>query len=207
MHFPRGIDPDIVNAWNGQPREMITLVALEIFGKLPRKPALLGPSENIVTLPERTESFVVEKIFAKYRGSNFDSWFLGRVEEPMAAATLHAQLLLRYSTDPAIIEDLGGYFKARITIADINHAKESGALRKNCVYIVYVEDKVRLPEDEPFAHDNEKGGRSVLRAVFFGWHDDGWGVDAYQVSDPGGWDEGYWILSRNSLKSQSSKIL
>lgn len=196
LHFPRGIDPDIVNTWNGQPKEVITEAVMEVFGKLPQKPALLGPPSIIATIPGRTENFVVQKNFAKYRGNNFDNWLVGKVDEPMGGTSLQTQPLLRNSKDPGIIAELGGNLKARVTLADIDYAKNNGMLRKDKVYIGYVEDEIRFPEDEAFSYVNEKGKKVVLRAVNFYWDDGGWDANADSVADPIEWHAGHLLLSR-----------
>jgi len=160
---------------------------------------LLGPAVDIITIPDRTSNFVVQKDFAKYRGGNFDGWFIGKVEEAITGAVLRAQPLLRSSTDPAIIAELGGNLKARITLADINHAEKNGALRKNVVYMGYVEDIIRFPADEAFSYINEKGEKCVLRAVYFRWRDDGWDAYARSVVRPFEWIAGSQVFSRNSV--------
>jgi len=162
----------------------------------PPKP-LLGPPVDIITVPDR-EEFVVPENFAKLWGSNCEKWFRGKVEEPITGAILRAQRLLRPSTDPAIIAALGGSLKARITLADINAAKESGALKKGVVYIGYKEDEIRFPADEPFSYINEKGDKCVLRAVDFVWSGDGWSAFANSVGLPDEWSAGNQVLSRNS---------
>ena len=53
--------------------------------------SILGPPEDIIVIPERTEKFVVDKRFVKYRRGNFDDWFFGKSEEPVGQAILQAQ--------------------------------------------------------------------------------------------------------------------
>jgi len=171
--------------------------------KSSQESALLGPAEDIITIPNRSENFHVQKTFAKYRGNNFDKWFVGKVEEPKVGGVLQDRTLLRKSTDPGIIAELGGSFAARITLADINHARESGALRKDCFHIGYVEDDIRFKEDEPFSYVNEKGQKCVLRAVLFGWGGDGWRAVARSIDALVGWIAGYQVLSRNSKSLES----
>jgi hypothetical protein len=171
-------------------------------GEVAEKPKpLLGPAVIVANIPATTSQFVVQKEFAKYRGSNFDSWFLGKVEEPTGEGILRCQRLQRNSKDSAIIANLGGSLKARITLADINTAKEGGALKKDEVYIGYVEDEVRFPADEEFAYINEKGKRCVLRAVHVDWSGGGWDARANSVDALDEWDVGDRVLSRNSLES------
>ncbi len=159
---------------------------------------LLGSAVNIAAIP-RTEQFVVEKSFAKYRGSNFNNWCLGRVEGSIGGVNLYCQPLKRNSTDPAIIEALGGNLEARIYLADIDYAKNSGVLRKDVVCIGYIEDEVRFSTDESFSYINEKGECCVLRVVSFYWHSDGWAVYACLVDDPDDWYAGHLVFSRKHL--------
>lgn len=162
---------------------------------------LLGSAVTIASIPAMAGRFVVQENFAKYRGNNFDEWFLGKFEDPIGETALYSRTLRRDSKDPAIIAALGGNLKARITLAEINTAKESGALKKDKAYICYVEDEIRFPTDEAFSYFNEKGEKCVLRSVRVGWDDDGWDARASSVGDPHGEIEGDHILSRNSLES------
>lgn len=173
-------------------------------GEVAEKPKpLLGPAVIVANIPATVGQFVVCKEFAKYRGSNFDSWFLGKVEEPTGEGILRCQRLQRNSKDPAIIANLGGNLKAKISLADINTAKERGDLEKDKVYIGYVEDEIRFPADEESSYLNERGEKCVLRAVRVRWGDDSWSVSADSIGALDGWRGGHRLLSRNSLESQS----
>lgn len=76
--------------------------------------ALLGTPSVIANVPSIAK-FVVGEDFADYWGRVCIKWFLGKIEGPISSAVLSARQLLRPSTDHAIIAELGGHLKARIT--------------------------------------------------------------------------------------------
>lgn len=182
--------------------EKIAKVANSKKNDLREVPPLLSLSVDVAIIPDRDEDFIVKKSFVKYYGSNFNKWFLDKVESPISGVALGTCLLMSRSMDPGIISELGGSLKARITLADIDHAKKIGALEKSCIYIGYMEDEIRFLSDKLFMYINEKGEKKVLRAVYFNWiNGDGWFVDAYPINDLKGWYRGRWIISPLNFRS------
>jgi hypothetical protein len=214
MHFPRGvISAGVLKQWNGCKAEIITACLTEAFSKGPKiiKSEPLLKFLYTTRLPAITGNFIVEERFSlkntevKFSeiGRNFIAWFGNVVEESIGESELSVQQLQKNSVDRPIIDELGGLEKAGIFLQQIwLFMREKQAKGEtDGWFVAYREDKVRFPEDEPFAYANKEkeGGRSVLRAVYFGWDGDGWSLSADQVSDPGGWSGGFLILSSNSL--------
>ena len=120
-------------------------------------------------------------------GSNFTSWFTGRVEEDAPEAMLVAFALTQRTYDNDVIGELGGEAAAEVTLAEIWRLMErqanggEGALLTNgYANIFYVRDV-----------------NGVLRSVFVRWFVDGWRVCAYAL---GGfrWHGVGRVFSRNS---------
>jgi len=198
LHFPRGIDPDIVNVWNGQPKEVITAAAMEIFSRMPTKPSILE-FVGTVKVPETTGKFVAKDHFvvdmsdkAKVKiwslGSNFEKWFLDKVEEPISETVLGYHNLRKSSVDGPIINELGGEEKAEIILTEIfalmerqSNGEKGDLLTNGYANIFYIRDTA-----------------GVLRAVYCYWYGFGWSVHAYSVGFPLGWVAGVQVFSRNS---------
>ncbi|MFA6340865.1 MAG: hypothetical protein WCX27_01320 [Candidatus Paceibacterota bacterium] len=151
-----------------------------------------------VSIPATSGKFIVKdkfavntadksKVIISGTGSNFDEWFLGKTEKPIAKQELHYAKLLKRSADGPIIEELGGEAKAETTLSEMYSLMENqkdgrdGVLLNNgSANIFYIKDK------------NE-----VLRAVGVHWRGDGWCVDADSVEDPDAWYDGGQFFSRN----------
>jgi len=200
MHFPRDIDPEILRVWNGQSKEKITAVAMEIFGRLPQKPSILE-FIGTVKIPATTEKFIAEdrfvidrsdsapvKIF--YLGDNFKKWFLGKIEKPIEETILRCQKLRKSSVDDLIIAELGGKKKAETTLTEMfslmerQPNDEDGILLTNGIF--YIRDI-----------------NGVLCAVGCGWDGGGWLVYASSVDASVRWFGGSQVFSRNPSESQS----
>jgi hypothetical protein len=142
-----------------------------------------------------------------YLDDNFKAWMLGKTEAPFAGSTLKYGKLSRYSVDGPIIAELSGAMKARTTLAEIfrlleaqKHGGDGPLLTNGYANIFYVEDEIRLPEDEQVAYTNEAGENVVLRAVSARWNARGvgWGVGASSVLDPSEWVDDDRVFSRDS---------
>ena len=97
-------------------------------------------------------------------GSNFTSWFTGKVEKDVPTGDLVPFALTQSAYDSEIIADLGGEEKVEVTLAEIwplmqrQANGEDGVLLTNgYANIFYVRDV-----------------NGVLRAVYVYWSDDGW---------------------------------
>jgi hypothetical protein len=162
--------------------------------------------EPIVLSPE----VLRERYNIKWRGSNFDAWYLGRTLASFGGSTLAYKKLSRRSVDGPIIAGLGGTLLARMELAEMlglvkvqkygPKSKSGPLLTDGSANISYVEDEIRFPEDEPVAYTNEAGQKVVLRAVSVGWGSDGdgWSVSAGAVTYPSTWFAGIQVFSRDS---------
>ncbi len=134
------------------------------------------------------EKFVVGNAQAKisWIGSNFQEWFLGKTEEPLAETTLRYAKFVRQSLDGPILAELGD--KAETMLAQVYafmarqpNGEEGVLLTNGWGNIFYVRDV-----------------NGELRAVSVYWYGDGWGVDASSVTYPDGWSGEHRVFSRNS---------
>lgn len=162
--------------------------------------ALLSPIGN-VSLPATTDKFLAHEKFVvntsasakvkiSFIGENFTNWFLtngGKVEEPQAERELRYAKLKKNSRDKPIIAELGGAEKSETTLSEMfflmekQKCGEDGVLLNNgWANIFYIRDAA-----------------GVLRAVLVGWNDDGWGVSANPVVNPGDWSADNRVFSRN----------
>lgn len=140
-----------------------------------------------------------------YIWENFKKWFLppsvseaavsggGPYREPgvpgsATEVALRYQTLNKRSVDGPIINQLGGEEKAETTLAEIaalmalQPSSDPGVLFTNgYANIFYVRDV-----------------SGVLRAVRVDGDVDGWSVHAHSVEDPGEWDAGRQVFSRDS---------
>ncbi len=157
---------------------------------------LLDPVATM-TVPATIERFVAKDRFVvntgrsatvkiSYLTDNFQSWFLDKIEEPIAESTLRSARLRKASVDKSIIAELGGE-DAEITLTEIfslimkQPNGESGELLTNgYANIFYVRDSA-----------------GVLRAVAVGWHGFGWSVFASSIEGPDEWYDDYLVFSRN----------
>lgn len=131
-----------------------------------------------------------------YLGDNFKAWFLngdGKTEDPISEQTLRYHKLRQSSVDGPIIAELGGEAKAETTLSEMfslmekqKHGEDGVLLNNGWANIFYVKDIA-----------------GVLRAVNVCWSDGGWIVFADSVEDPGRWDDGRQVFSRNSTLESS----
>lgn len=118
-------------------------------------------------------------------GSNFKSWFTGKVEEDVDRE-LRSFMLMQSAYDTEIIADLGGEAKAEVALVEIWRLMErqangeEGILLTNGVNIFYVPDV-----------------NGVLRTVGVYWFGGGWDAHAGAL-DGLRWYGGYQVFSRNS---------
>jgi hypothetical protein len=151
------------------------------------RPVASKPAE---TLPFKAdETFFNKKADMKMieDGSNFKSWFGGKVEEDVPEGELQPLALMQNAYDREIIADLGGEAKAEVTLAEIwqlmerqANGQEGALLTNGYANIFYVRDV-----------------NGVLRAVDVDWDGDGWfagadALDAYR------WIVVRRVFSRNS---------
>lgn len=146
------------------------------------------------TLAERHQFKADETFFNKEsgvkmvgHGSNFTSWFKGKVEEDAPEGELLPFTLTESACDNEIIADLGGEEKAEVTLTEIwrlmerQRNGEEGVLLTNVwANVFYVRDVNR-----------------VLREVSVGWSGGGWRACAGNLI-AGGWCGGNRVFSRNS---------
>ncbi len=120
---------------------------------------------------------------------NFQSWFLGKVEESAKSMHLQIHKLLRYSKDNTILAELGN--TAETMLVKLYHmlayqpGGEVGPLLTNKnANIFYI-----------------KNVNGILCAVHVYWYPDhgGWYVNARSVECPALWDDGDQVVSRNSV--------
>jgi len=108
-------------------------------------------------------------------GTNFENWFLGKVEKDVGACEVKVSKLLRRSLDKPILDELGG--TAEKALAHVYEFLKSAD--HNSWYIFYVKDV-----------------SDVLRAVSARWSGDGWHVGARSVEYPIEWLDGFQVVSR-----------
>ena len=160
---------------NGEPTEERTYSVL--------KPVQLAPNPF-----KADDTFFNKKSGVKMveHGSNFISWFTGKVEEDAPEGMLVPFTLAQNAYDSEIIKDLGGEEAAEVTLAEIWRLMERQAnggegvlLSNGWANIFYVRDR-----------------EGVLRAVYVFWVGGGWSVDAFALDDYRWYDDGR-VFSRN----------
>ncbi len=206
LHFPRNISSDILTAWNGCSKEVLTEKLLEIFGKNPPSISseLLLELIGTIAISATTEKFIARdhfilntskkaKVKISYLGENFTENFLGKVEEPFAGSVLYYWKLKKSFVDTPIIAELSGEKKAETSLTELwamlgkqPHGGDGALLINGYANIFYI-----------------RGARLVLWAVLCRWSDDGWDVSAYPVTAPYSWHAGLQFFSRSSSESQS----
>jgi len=181
------------------------------------KPLLVTAAETLTIAATTTQLVVGDHLVVDtsenadisiaYISPNVRNWFGGKVEPAFAGSTLHRAKLARRSVDGPIITEIGGPLKARTTwteiLACLRKQKRGGKgslLTNGWANIFYVEDEIRLPEDEQVAYENEAGEKVVLRAVDADWSagGGGWSLYALSVLGPGEWGGGDQFLFRDS---------
>ena len=157
-----------------------------------------------VTIPATTTKFIAREKFVQdtsrtakvkisFLGSNFTSWFLDKIEDPIGESIMGYYKLIKRSVDAPILKELGGQEKAMTFIATIfalmelqSNGEEGALLTNGYVNIFYVPDS-----------------SGVLRAVHVRWHGVDWDVRAHSVANPVRWHVGYQVFSRNPLSTQA----
>lgn len=170
-----------------------------LLAKAASKPRLLLEMVGTTTIAATTKKFVAREKFVvntaegapvKISGveSNFEAWFLDKVEEHFAEIVLRYGKLRRWSRDIQIISELGGEEKAETTLAAVyalmelqKDGKKGALLTNGYANIFYVRDV-----------------NGILCAVGVRWRGGGWHVGAYSVGDPDEWFDGSRVFARNS---------
>lgn len=166
------------------------------------KPSILEPISTVTVFSATSANFVAKDNFklkkdggiCSFLGDNFKDWFLsgdGKIEEPITEQVLRYAKLRKSSLDSPIIKELGGEEKAETSLTEIfslmekqSKGEEGVLLTNGWANIFYV-----------------KGRAGMLRTVDVFWCDDGWGVDADEVSDPFSWSDDDQVFSRNPLEA------
>jgi hypothetical protein len=179
--------------------------ALAAVGKKTNPPALQDAPELLLeligtlTIPATAEKFIAKKKFvvntddnAEVKiwdlGSNFKSWLLPKIEEPIAEATMRYHRLRKSSRDLPIITELGGEQKVVTTLSGMySLLKKQGQgqfgelLTNGYANIFYIYDKDDVP-----------------RTVNANWNQgNGWNVNANPIDDPNDWNDDNQVFSGN----------
>lgn len=167
--------------------------------------AILSEIIATVIIPATTEKFVAKdrfkvdtsrkaKVKISYLGDNFESWFMGKTEEPFSGSTIYGRELNKGSVDGPILSELGGQEKSETTLSEVfammarqANGKAGELLNNGYANIFYVRDIT-----------------GTLRAVSVSWSGGGWNVSASSVEDPFEWRVGSRVFSRNSLAPQTA---
>ena len=152
--------------------------------------------EITVSSVSAREKFVVADHFKKgnagiyYLGDNFKKWFGSKVEENVPAATLSSHQLTQNSVDGPIKAELGEGHETFLTwLFQMIEAQADGCegelLVNGYMNIFYIDGRVVCARWD----------------AGYGWH-----VNAYEVSYPYAWRDGFRVFSRNSLKSLETAV-
>ncbi len=180
---PKDAIATMVAAIRNRPKGPVEKRIYKILRPIPTPP----PTESLPFNADKT--FFNKKSGVKMveHGSNFKSWFGGKVEEDFPEGELRPLTLTQSANDSEIIADLGGETAAEVTLAEIWRLMERQAnggegvlLNNGWANIFYVRDR-----------------EGVLRAVDVGWNDDGWFAGAVAL-DGVRWNDGNPVFSRNS---------
>ena len=140
-----------------------------------------------------TKRFVTDKTSLKeanvgYPGSNFDQFFLGKVEENVEDTTVAIHCLQKASVDAPIRRELGQQCE-EITLTHFfgllkkqSKGQEGALLVNGYANIAYIKDK--------------DGNLWAVRALFYSGYRD-WDVNAYSVEHPDAWHAGNRVVSRD----------
>ena len=119
-------------------------------------------------------------------GSNFTTWFIGKVEAKVAPSTIGYGKLLQWAKGTVILAFLGGETKAETSLAEIFHLMSLQAnggvsvlLTNGLANIFFVRDV-----------------SGVLRVVRVLWSGGGWYLGAFEASRASGWGDGVQVFSR-----------
>jgi len=117
-----------------------------------------------------TELFIANYKFklnggiCSYIGDNFQSWFKGRIEDPLGEKELRFGKLTKNSIDGPIIEELGGKAKAETTLTEVHDqmSKQSNGEEGNLLVngrwnIFYVPQEVNRISSTRFSYIDSEG--------------------------------------------------
>lgn len=162
-----------------KPKEAVALFVAAIMNRTKDSPKIertFKVLRPVTPIPIASEPFSANNTFFNMKssvkmvdhGSNFKSWFTGKVEDDAPSGMLVPFTLTESAYDHEIIADLGGEDKVEVTLTEVWRLMcvqangEKGALLTNgYANIFYVRDV-----------------SGVLCAVFVYWYDFGWFVDA-----------------------------
>lgn len=190
------------------PKKVNRVEVQRVFGILPSVGAVPAPPKPLlepigtVVIPATTKQFVARKRFVadtgrkarvkiSWLGDDFKAWFLNKIEEPAAEATLRSAKLPRSSVDEPILTELDDTAETTLgemfSLLERQPNGERGTLlnddRANIFYVLDV--------------------AGALRVVGLYWRGDGWGVHAHSVGSPFPWFDGSQVFSRNSSVAQT----
>lgn len=139
-----------------------------------------------------TEKFVAKEHLKAanigYTGGNFDNLFLKKVEENVEGVTMAIHRLEKGFLDAPILAELGN--RAEISLAHLfqliekqSNGEDGPLLTNGYANIAYI-----------------RGTDGNLWAVYASWHSSNgyWDVVATSVENPGRWNAGHQVLSRDS---------
>jgi hypothetical protein len=201
-HFPRDIDPAVVQFWNGQPKEILTARLLEAFGRIPAEcvpqPQPLLIYGGTVAVAARTARFVPKNFFTTknnrvrigYVDPDFTAWFGGKAEEPTVATTLYWHVLSRPSAFAPAMKELGGGAVVQTTPSELASMMERQPDGPNSgAGPLLVNGYANLFEMLDYT--------GVSRMVRVFWSVGGWYVYANPVTNSNQWYDEYRFFSRN----------
>lgn len=141
---------------------------------------LLSPRSTI-TLPPTTENFVTrnrfvlamdpKKVMIGYILGDFVTWFMGKVEAPVAESTLRYYELQRNAPDEDILAGVGGEARAETTLTEIFSLMERQRLGKDGILAINGWENIFFVRDQA----------GTLRSVAVHWCDSAWYVDAARI--------------------------
>lgn len=201
---PGEIDQVTAEGWTNNQKSLKNKLAdcLLPSPAVEEKSDLLG-FVGTVKIPATTGKFIAQEKFVintkynapvkiSYLGDNFFEWFLSgdsKTEDQISENMLRYAKLRKPTNDLPIIEELGGKDKSETTLTEMfslmkkqKHGEDGVLLNNGWANIFYINDQ-----------------NGVLRAVDVRWCGGGWHVCAYSVEDPGGWNDGGHVFSRNSV--------
>ena len=153
-----------------------------------------------ITISATNENFVAEDKFVKNINdsskvkiydvsSNFEGWFIKKVEVPFVGGELKYQKLSKGMKDLDIVTEIGGEQKAETSLTEVYSLMEkqpngeSGALLTDGYANIFYCREVK----------------GVLCTVDVYWCGDGWVVYSDSVGRPSEWPGGNQVFSRNSV--------
>jgi len=152
---------------------------------------------GLVNIPAFKEKFIACDNFIKTNkkiafhgfGSNFENWFLGKVEDHVNETNIrYDKITKNLLKNNSIIAELGGKKKVPTTLAELysllvkqGNGKKGVLLDDGSFNIFYILDT-----------------NGILRTVSVRWYDNGWSVRADQVETHNAvWNVGHQVFSQN----------